>query len=83
MRLGLVVGEEGEFLTLHEETEMADRGVSCKEFFVEGGVFGLCRGKFLGEESKGGPGVTEMLLKDSTHMRDASTAREMAALGSG
>ena len=35
---GLVVCEKGKFTTLQKETEMADRGVSCQEFSVKGGV---------------------------------------------
>ena len=36
-----MIGEKGKFSGFKEETEMADRGVSCKEFMIEGGVLGF------------------------------------------
>ena len=69
MSQGLVVGEEGEISTLQEETEITNRGVGCQKLSVEDGVLGFGRGKFLTEKGEGGPGATETLLKNSTHMR--------------
>ena len=40
----LVICEKGKLAGFKEEMEMADCGVSCKEFMIEGGVLGFCRG---------------------------------------
>ena len=37
----LMIGEQGKNSGFKEQTEMADGGVSCKEFTIKGGVFGL------------------------------------------
>ena len=37
----LMIGEKGELTGFEEETEMADGGVSCKEFTIKGGVLGF------------------------------------------
>ena len=56
-------------MALLEESEMADGGVSCQKFHVKGGVFGLSRGKFLGEKGEQRLGATDTLLEDSAHGR--------------
>ena len=43
MGKGLMIGEQGEFSSFKEKTEMADRGIGCKKFMIEGG-FGFSRG---------------------------------------
>ena len=43
MGKGLMIGEQGEFSSFKEKTEMAERGIGCKEFMIEGG-FGFGRG---------------------------------------
>ena len=40
----LVICEQGKLAGFKEETEMADGGVSCKEFTIKGGVLGFGRG---------------------------------------
>ena len=40
----LMIDEQGKNSGFKEKTEMADGGVSCKEFMIKGGVFGLGRG---------------------------------------
>ena len=40
----LVICEKGKLAGFKEETKMADCGVSCKEFKIEGGVLGFGRG---------------------------------------
>ena len=37
----LVISEQGKFAGFEEKVEMANGGVSCQEFMVEGGIFGL------------------------------------------
>ena len=46
-----MIGEKGKFAGFKGETEMANGGVSCKEFTIKGGVLGFGRGQLLGEES--------------------------------
>ena len=41
---GFMIGEKGEFSSFKEKTEMADRGIGCKEFRIEGGILGFGRG---------------------------------------
>ena len=40
----LVICEKGKLAGFKEETKMADCGVSCKEFKIEGGELGFGRG---------------------------------------
>ena len=37
---GFMIGEQGEFSSFKEKTEMADGGIGCKEFTIKGGVLG-------------------------------------------
>ena len=39
-----MIGEKGKLTSFEEETEMANGGVSCKEFMIKGGVLGFGRG---------------------------------------
>ena len=40
----LMIGEQVKNSSFKEEMEMADGGESCKEFTIQGGVFGLGEG---------------------------------------
>ena len=63
-----MIGEEVKFTCLKEKAEMANGGVSCKEFRIKGGVFQLGGRKLLGKELEGSPGTVESLLKDGTYV---------------
>ena len=80
---GLVVGEKGEFKTLQEETEVTNGGIGCQKLSVEGRVFGFVRRTFLGEKGKWGPGPRRRCWRTAPMCEsEASTAREIGALGS-
>ena len=64
----LVICELGRLTGFKEETEMVDKGVSCKEFIIKGRVLGFSRGQLLGEELEGRPGSMDALLQYSTNM---------------
>ena len=68
MRQGLVVGEQRKLPPFQHETEVMNSRVSSQELSVEGGVFGLGRGMFFGEESQRRPGASDHLLEDCTNM---------------
>ena len=38
---GFIISEKSEFSSFKEKTEMADGGIDCKEFRIEGGILGL------------------------------------------
>jgi hypothetical protein len=57
----LVVGGDGKVLCLQHVAEMFHGFVDSQQFSVVGAVFLLCRVKFLGKESKGLPGVVDVL----------------------
>ena len=50
LRQGLVVGEESEFTTLQEKSEVTNKGICCHKLSVKGGVLGFYQEKFLGEK---------------------------------